>query len=88
MAPLAGLVWLLSRLVAAEKREENHLDVVNSRSILNGGYYALVEAVKRPEVRGCSRVTRPRPGVSDRTAGGGDSSISDESAPAFRGGSF
>jgi SAM-dependent methyltransferase len=47
LAPLAVLIWLLSKLIPAEKRRRNRLDVVNSRSILNWGHYALLEAIKQ-----------------------------------------
>lgn len=46
-APVSWFVWLVSRLLSQGKWKENRLDVVNSESILRGGHYALLEAVKR-----------------------------------------
>jgi SAM-dependent methyltransferase len=46
LAPLAGLVWLVSRVLPKSKRRENCLDETNGRAILFAGYYFLIEAVK------------------------------------------
>jgi SAM-dependent methyltransferase len=46
LAPAAGIVWLLGRVVPARKRAANRLQVTNARPILFGGYYYLVEAVR------------------------------------------
>jgi SAM-dependent methyltransferase len=49
LAPLAGLVWLVSRLLPEKERRDHCLEETNGRAILFGGYYVLVEAVRETE---------------------------------------
>ena len=46
LAPAAVVVWLLARLRSVGQRRRNFLDTTNSRAILFGGYYMVVEAVR------------------------------------------
>ncbi len=47
LAPLCFLVWLVSRFLRSAKREKYYIHMTNSRAILFGGHYMVVEAVKQ-----------------------------------------
>ncbi len=46
LRPVASVVWLLSRLKSAAKLQRSFVDATNSRSILFGGYYIFIEALR------------------------------------------
>jgi SAM-dependent methyltransferase len=46
LRPIAWLVWLVGQLFSAKKRRRNYTAYTNSRAILRGGYYVLIQAVK------------------------------------------
>lgn len=47
MAPVGWLVRLASYLVPLKRREREHIRTTRSGAVLTGGYYMLIEAVKR-----------------------------------------